>query len=157
MIGFIPVGINALFHPPDVPRSIPDAVMKYAPSLLLPLLFLPLNSCSNPEDEADDDRTDTVVTELRVCREHCGENDGDSVLALRYEDGVAITIVDTIAIGSCISLPLSAFSDSIYTRADSITFGYVKDAREWWGPPRVRQLTLLTASLALDSVTLGCR
>ena len=127
-------------------------IMKH--SLLL-LSLLPLLSCS--EKTVEPDRSNQVITEILVCRESCSAGDADSVLGLRYENGVAITSVDTIGIGKCVTLPLSSLSDKEFTRGDSITFGFVKDAREWWGPPRVRQLTLVTASLGVDSVTIGCR
>ena len=124
--------------------------MKYSLLLLLPLL-----SCS--DDTVEPDQTSQVVTEILVCRESCSAGDPDSVLGLRYENGVTITSVDTIGIGECVALPLSSLSDREFTRGDSITFGFVKDAREWWGPPRERRLTLVTTSLAFDSVTIGCR
>lgn len=127
-------------------------VMKHS-LLLFPLL--PLLSCS--EKSVEPDRSNQVVTEILVCRESCSVGDPDSVLALRYENGVAIVSVDTIGIGECRTLPLSSLSGRKFTRGDTITFGFVKDAREWWGPPRERRLTLVTTSLAVDSVTIGCR
>ena len=123
-------------------------------SLLL-LSLVPLLSCS--DDAVEPDRSSQVITEILVCRESCSAGDPDSVLGLRYENGVTITSVDTIGIGECVTLPLSAFSGRAFVRSDSITFGFVKDAREWWGPPRPYRLTLVTTSLVSDTVAIGCR
>jgi hypothetical protein len=132
---------------------------KFYRSRMLKILFLstliPLLSCY--EQTVEVSTPNNVVTEILVCRESCSAEDADSVLALRYENGVAIISVDTIGIGECVELPLSSLSEKEFTRSDSITFGFVKDAREWWGPPRERQLTLVTMSLEMDSVVIGCR
>lgn len=124
--------------------------MKY---LLLSLVLLSCRSGDEPTVPVEGS-LDPII--LEVCRQSCGEAEFDSVLGLTFETGVKIN-VDTIAPGACLRLDVEALWQRELSSDDTITIGYFKEDRRFWGPPRLHQITLLSVPLSRRSVSLGCR